>query len=123
MKLDRESRIERAREARQAATLARRGSDAWKADGAAFVAAQAAEAEAAAKRAADQRAADKLARDAAKPVGERELERAIKLAEAAIAEAALDTGYHPDVIAHDIVEAVCLDLRPALAAAVKRAAL
>jgi hypothetical protein len=101
------------REARIAAAKAARGTPEWHAAGQALTAEREA-----AKAAAD--AAKAAAADAAKPVTERELQRAVKLVNAAVADAAADTGMEPDQVAWDVVENVTLDMRPALRAEVKR---
>ncbi len=108
------------RDARIAAAKARRQTPEFEAGGAELLAQRedarrAAEVEA--LRAAEAR---RLDRDLAKPVTDRELDRAVKLVNAAIADAASDTGMEPDQVAWDVVENVTLDMRPALRAEVKR---
>lgn len=115
--------FETRREQRLAETLARRGTPEWRADGAALVAAREEERREAARRYAAERLAERRAEDARRPVSDRELDRAIRTVEAAIREAAADTGLDEHVVAHDVVAAVSLDFRPALAAEVRRVVL
>ena len=108
-----EAEREQARADRIAAQLARRGTAEWRAAGAKAQADRAAARRAAAAR----RQAEA---DARRPVTDLELAKALEATEAAVAEAAADTGQHPDVVAHDVVHAQLHTMRPALAAEVQR---
>lgn len=112
--------FETRREQRLAETLARRETAEWSAAGAALVAAREEERREAARRYAERRLAERAAVDALRPVSDRELDRAIRTAEAAIREAAADLDLPEHVVAHDVVASVVLDFRPALAAEVRR---
>jgi hypothetical protein len=111
--LDREAARRLRKEQRLAAQRARRGTAEWRAAGQQLQA----DRDAAAQAARARRAAE---RDAARPVTDTELHRAVRRTEAAITEAAADTGQHADVVAHDVVHACLLNMRPALAAEVQR---
>jgi hypothetical protein len=112
---------EAAREARLAATLAARGTADWRAAGAHLTATRAQAAADAAARQATQAMARRLAEANARPVGDRELDRACRLVHRAVADA---QGDYPEVCTDtlyaELLPNVLHGARPALVAEVRR---